>query len=53
MNCFVEGRELRNNIPLSINILMARTVEYNLAINFIKNMIFNENIEDKSTFKII
>ena len=53
MNSIVEERELRNDIPVSRNILMVWTVESDLAVNCIKNIISNDNIEDESPFKRI
>ena len=53
INNIVEEREFSHDIPFSRNILMVPTVGSDLDVNFIKNIISNNNIEDESTFKRI
>ena len=49
MNSIVEEIKFSNAIPFSRNILVASTLESDLAVNFIKNIIYNNNTEDKYT----
>ena len=53
MNSIVGEREFCNDIPFSRNTSMAATLEGDLAINYVKNIIPNNNIEDKSTLRRI
>ena len=53
INNIVEEREFSHDIPFSRNTLMVPTVGSGLDVNFIKNIISNNNIEDESTFKRI
>ena len=53
MNSTVEEREFSNDIPFSRNMLIIPTLENDLAINFIKNIISKNNNEDESTLKRI
>ena len=53
MNSIAGEREFCNVIPFSRNTSMAPTLEGDLAINYVKNTISNNNIEDKSTFRRI
>ena len=51
MNSIVEEIKFSNAISFSRNILVASTLESDLAVNLIKNIIYNNNTEDKSTLK--
>ena len=43
----------RNDILFPRNVLLVSTFESNLSVNFIKNMLSNNNIEKESTLKRI
>jgi len=53
MNSNVEERDFSNNISSSTNVLLLSNIDSNLAVNFIKNIIFNNNIKGDSTSKRI
>ena len=51
MHSIVEEREFSNDIPCSRNLLITPMLESYLAVNYIKNIIPNNNIKDDSTLK--
>ena len=53
INSIVEEKEFSNDIPFSRNILIEPTLKTDLAVNYIKNIISNNSIEDGSTLKRI
>ena len=53
MNSNVEERDFSNNISSSTNALLPPNIDSNIAVNFIKNIIFNNNIKGDSTSKRI
>ena len=53
MNSNVEEWDFSNNISSSTNVLLPPNIDSNLAVNFIKNIIFNNNIKGDSTSKRI
>ena len=53
MNSNVEERDFSINISSSTNVLLLSNIDSNLAVNFIKNIIFNNNIKGDSTSKRI
>ena len=51
--CNIEEKEFSNDITFSKNILLPPTFESGIAVNFIKNIISNNDIEEESTLKRI
>ena len=51
MNNIVEEREFSNDILFSKNMWITSTLKSDLAVNFIKQIISKNNIEDESTLK--
>ena len=53
MNSSVEEKEFSNDISFSKNSFLPPNIDSDLALNFIKNIIFNNNIKEDSTLKRI
>ena len=53
MNSIVEEKESSNVIHFSRYVLLVSTMESDVSVNFIKNILSNNNMEEGSTFKII
>ena len=53
MNSNVEGEELSNDISFSQNLLLTSKIDNNLTLNFITNIIFNNDIEEGTTLERI
>ena len=53
MNSNVKENSFSNDIHFSKNVLLTPMFESDLAVNFLKNIISNNNIEEESTLKRI
>ena len=53
MNSIVEEEKFSNDISLSQNVLLTSKIDNNIILNFIKNIIFNNDIEEDTTLKMI
>ena len=53
MNSNVEEKEFSNDIVFSKIILLVPAFDSNVAVNFIKNIVSDNNIEEESTLKIM
>ena len=53
VNGNVEETEFSNDISFSTNLFLPTNITSDLAVNFIKNIIFNNNIKEDSVFKRI
>ena len=53
MNSIVEEEEFRNDILFSQNVLLISKIDNNITLNFIKNRIFNNDIEEDTTLERI
>ena len=53
MNKNVEEKEFSNDISFSTNLFIPTNIDSDVAVNFIKNMIFNNNIKEDTTLKKI
>ena len=51
MNSTVEEKYFSNDISFSTNVFLPPNIDSDLAINFIKNIIFNNNIKEDSILK--
>ena len=49
LNSNVEEKEFSNDISISTNVFLPPNIDSDLAINFIKYIIFNNNIKEDST----
>ena len=47
MNSNVKGKEFSNDIVFSKNVLLVSTFENDLTVNFIKDIISNNDIEEE------
>ena len=48
-----EDNDFSNNISLTSNVCLSKTTDSSITINFIKNIIVNNNIEEDSTIERI
>ena len=53
MKSIVEEEELSNDRSFSQSVLPTSTIDNNLTLNFIKNLILNNNIKEDSTLEMI
>ena len=53
MNSIVEEEDLSNDRSFSQNVLPTSKIDNNLTINFIKNLILNNDIEEDKTLEMI
>ena len=53
MNKNVEEKEFSNDISFSTNLFIPTNIDSDIAVNFVKNIIFNNNIKEYSTLKRI
>ena len=53
MNSIVKEKYFHNIIPFPRNLLLLSTLESDLSVNVIKNILSNHNIEQESTLKRI
>ena len=53
MNSIVEEEEFSNDILFSQNVLLTSKINNNIPLNFVKNLIFNNDIEEDTTLEII
>ena len=53
MNKNVEEKEFSNDISFSTNLFIPTNIDSDIAVNFIKNMIFSNNIKEDTTLKKI
>ena len=49
INSIVEEEEFSNDISFSQNVLLTSNIDNNITLNFIKNLIFNNDIEEDTT----
>ena len=53
INSIVEEEEFSNDISFSQNVLLTSNIDNNITLNFIKNLIFNNDIEEDTTLEMI
>ena len=53
MNSIVEEEEFSSDILFSQNLLLTSKIENNIILNFIKNLIFNNDIEEDTNLEMI
>ena len=53
MNITVEEKRFSNDILFSQNVLLTLKIDNNITLNFIKNLISNNNIEEDTTLERI
>ena len=53
MNITVEEKQFSNDILFSQNLLLTLKIDNNITLNFIKNLISNNNIEEDTTLERI
>ena len=53
MNSIVEGEEFSNDRSISKNVLPILTIDNDLTLNFVKNIILNNDIEEDTTLEMI
>ena len=53
MNSIVEEEEFSNDILFSQNVLLTSKINNNIPLNFVKNLIFNNDIEEDTTVEMI
>ena len=53
MNSIVEEEEFSNDISFSQNLLLTSKIDNNITLNFITNIIFNNDIEEGTTLERI
>ena len=53
MNITVEEKRFSNDILFSQNLLLTLKIDNNITLNFIKNLISNNNIEEDTTLERI
>ena len=53
MNSIVEEEEFSNDILFSQNVLLTSKINNNIPLNFVKNLIFNNDIEEDTTLERI
>ena len=53
MKSIVEEEELSNNRSFSQNVLPTSMIDDDLTLNFIKNMILNNDVKEYSTLEMI
>ena len=51
MNSIVEEEEFSNDISFSQNVLLTSKIDNDITLNFIKNLIFNHDIEEDTTLE--
>ena len=51
INSIVEEEKCSNDILFSQNILLTSKIDNNITLNFIKNIIFNNDIEEDTTLE--
>ena len=53
MNSIVEEEEFSNDISFPQNVLLTSKIDNNITLNFIKNLNFNNDIEEDTTLEMI
>ena len=53
MNSNVEEEEFSNDISFSHNLLLTSKIDNNITLNFIKNLIFNNDMKEDTTLEMI